>query len=257
MAIPAYVSSIGYGAFCWCSSLQEFSVSEVNENYTSVDGALYNKDISTMICCPGGKSGEFLVPETVTTIGAGAFERCESLTSIVIPAVTSIESSAFFGCKSLVSIDLGASVISIESHAFNDCRSLTSIVIPATVTSIGYCAFYECQSLITFICLNPEPPTLDKQVFGYCPVKTIYVPDEAVEAYKAANEWKNYNIVGIGTSGIEDAIFCGDVFGGNAFESATVYTLQGVRVKGVRTMDDVKSLTPGLYVVNGKKVFVK
>jgi hypothetical protein len=125
------------------------------------------------------------------------------------------------------------------------------------VSTIGIYAFFNCWKLKTVTSLNPEPPTLMYGVFESCPIETVYVPTEAVEAYQAADRWKELNIVGIGTSGIEDAIFGGDVFGGDAVESATVYTLQGVRVKGVRTMDDVKSLAPGLYIVNGKKVFVK
>jgi hypothetical protein len=205
--IPASVTSIGDRAFGACSSLQEISVSESNENYTSIDGVLYSKNVSTLICFPGGKSGEFIVPSSVTSIG----------------------NNAFYECKTLVSIELPASLTEICNRAFGFCKSLK------IVTS-----------------LNPVPPTLGSNVFYSCPVETVYVPTESIETYQVADGWKKFNIVGIGTSGIEDAIFRGD-----AVESATVYTLQGVRVKGVRTMDDVKSLASGLYIVNGKKVFVK
>jgi hypothetical protein len=131
------------------------------------------------------------------------------------------------------------------------------MVLPSSVTSIGDYVFCWCSRLRSLTSFNHEPPTLGTSVFSHCPIETVYVLTEAVEAYQAADGWKGFNIVGIGTSGIEDAVFGGDVFGGEAVESATVYTLQGVRVKGVSTMDDVKSLTPGLYIVNGKKVFVK
>jgi hypothetical protein len=152
----------------------------------------------------------------------------------------------------MTNIKLSASLKSIKYAAFAYCESLTSIELPASLTSISDCAFEWCISMKTITSFNVNPPALGSGVFQSCPVETVYVPDEAVDAYKVADGWKEFNIVGIDTSGVEDAIF-----GGEAVESATVYTLQGVRVKGVRTMDDVKSLTPGLYIVNGRKVFVK
>jgi hypothetical protein len=216
--------------------LQDIFVSEANENYTSFDGVLYNKYRSVLICYPAGKSDEFIVPSSVTAIGRYAFS----------------------GFSSLASIELPASLTEICRYAFGDCTSLESIELPASLTEIGDAAFYYCESLKSVTSLNTEPPTLGGEyVFDGCPIETVYVPNEAVEAYQAADGWKDFNIVGIGTSGIEDAIFGGDVFGSDVVENATVYTLQGVRVKGVRTMDDVKSLAPGLYIVNGKKVFVK
>jgi hypothetical protein len=233
--IPASVSLIGENAFANCSSLQEISVSNANENYTSVDGVLYDKNKSTLIHCSVGKSGAFTVPSSVTAICGYAFAYCTDLECIELPA----------------------SLTSIGEWAFYECTSLSSMVLPSSVTSIGDYVFCWCSRLRSLTSFNHEPPTLGTSVFSHCPIETVYVLTEAVEAYQAADGWKEFNIVGIDMSGIEDAIFGGDVFGGEAVESATVYTLQGVRVKGVSTMDDVKSLTPGLYIVNGKKVFVK
>jgi hypothetical protein len=275
------VASIGESVFTYCLDLYEITVADENEYYTSFEGVLYDKNVCTLICCPCGKSGVVIVPMSVTTIGDYAFYDCESLTSIELPAsVTEIGDYAFYACKSLTNVKLPASVTEIGQWAFYSCTSLTSIELPSSLTTIGVCAFSSCTSLTsielpasltsigdsafawcssvkTVTSLNTEPPTLMYGVFESCPIETVYVPIEAVEAYQEADGWKELNIVGIDTSGVEDAIFGGDAFGEDVIENTTVYTLQGVRVNGVRTMDDVKSLTPGLYIVNGKKVLVK
>jgi hypothetical protein len=263
--LPSTVTSIGVDAFLSDTSLQEISVSESNENYTSIDGVLYDKNVSTLIRCPGGKSDKLTVPSSVTSIGDRAFGACSSLQEISVSEsnenYTSIDGVLYSkNVSTLICFPGGksgefivpSSVTSIGNNAFYECKTLVSIELPASLTEICNRAFGFCKSLKIVTSLNPVPPTLGSNVFYSCPVETVYVPTESIETYQVADGWKKFNIVGIGTSGIEDAIFRGD-----AVESATVYTLQGVRVKGVSTMNDVKSLTPGLYIVNGKNVFVK
>lgn len=106
-----------------------------------------------------------VVPDTVTTIGQGAFENCKNLESIVLPkklqeiyreafqgcvklksivlpnTIKKIGISAFEGCHSLSSVTLGTGLREIGIWAFNDCPSLKSITIPANVTYIGAKAF--------------------------------------------------------------------------------------------------------------------
>jgi len=65
---------------------------------------LFNKDKTTLICCPAGKTGKYTIPGSVTSIGEGAFMGCRSLISVAIPnSVTSIGGEAFSGCSSLAS----------------------------------------------------------------------------------------------------------------------------------------------------------
>lgn len=94
--IPASVEQIGHLAFINCDSLTEITVSPDNPNYSSVDGMLYNKEKTRLICCPAGKTGEITIPDTVDCIEAGAFSRCRKLTQVIIPkSVTSINYGAF------------------------------------------------------------------------------------------------------------------------------------------------------------------
>ena len=90
---------------------------------------------------------------TVTKIGEGAFGRCKSLKSVMLPdSVTSIGDSAFGACKSLESITIPDSVVKIGDCAFYNCHNLKSITIPDSVTSIWDHAFDRCESL-TEICI--------------------------------------------------------------------------------------------------------
>ena len=146
--IPEGVASIGSSAFNGCSSLTSIEVDPANTTYSSEDGVVFNKDKTTLIICPGGRTGSYSIPDSVTSIGNYAFNGCSSLTSITIPeGVTSIGDSAFYFCNSLTSINIPEGVTSIGDDAFWDCNSLTSITIPEGVTSIGAGAFSYCNRL--------------------------------------------------------------------------------------------------------------
>jgi hypothetical protein len=88
------------------------------------------------------------IPNSVTSMGHGAFAGCSILTSITIPSsITNIGDSTFYDCSSLTSITIPNSVSRIGDSEFGNCSSLTSVAIPNSVTSIGSSAFAECSSL--------------------------------------------------------------------------------------------------------------
>ena len=75
------------------------------------------------------------VTYSVTSIGNGAFNGCDGLTSVEIPnSVTSIGYSAFYNCTGLTSVTIPNSVTSIGEYAFAECSSLTSVTIGNSVT---------------------------------------------------------------------------------------------------------------------------
>jgi PKD repeat protein len=150
LSIGSGVTDIGSSVFSGCSALTAINVDTDNSIYASLDGILYNKDITTLIQCPLGKTGSVTIPDSVTEIGTSAFQSCISITSVTIPdSVTTIGNSAFSGCSALTTVTIPDSVTSIGIYAFTSCTSLTSANIGIGVTSIGDFAFRQCSALTT------------------------------------------------------------------------------------------------------------
>ena len=169
-------------------------VADGNPNYSSIDGAVFNLSKDEIVLCPPGKS-EYVIPNSVTTIGGSAFSGCVNLTSVTIPnSVTTIGSMAFWGsgltsiiipnsvttienggdwggcfafCTNLISVTIGDSVITIGKGMFTSCTSLTSVNFGNSVTTIGGWAFSGCTSLASITIPNPVT-TIGNNAFEGC-----------------------------------------------------------------------------------------
>ena len=230
------VTSIGYAAFAWCSSLTSItipnSVTSIGEyafarctgltsitipnSVTSIGDCAFDDCTGlTSITIPNSVTniGEYAfyrctgltsitIPNSVTKIGIYTFAYCSSLTSITIPnSVTSIRSFAFAWCSGLTSITIPNSVTSIGEWAFDACSGLTSITIPNSVTSIGEHAFAGCSGLTSIESLAETPPTLGSDAFyNVLTSIPVYVPCGSVSAYQSAEGWNAFTNIQCGSN---------------------------------------------------------
>ncbi len=103
--IPSGVTMIGWGAFLGCSSLDEFTVDAANPEYATIDGVLYYNSLDSLVCCPGARSGSFVIPSGVIETESNAFAECAQLTGVTFPSgFTTVGDGTFADCENLVSI---------------------------------------------------------------------------------------------------------------------------------------------------------
>ena len=130
VTIPESVTLIGIGAFILCYNLEYITVDENNLYYSSDEyGVLFNKNKTELIQYPAGNSRTtYTIPDSVMTIGTGAFVYSQNLKSVTIAnGVTLIDDTAFATCISLESVTIPESVTSIGIGAFAECISITDV----------------------------------------------------------------------------------------------------------------------------------
>ena len=163
--VPVSVTEIVSPPYAFYSeSLKNIVVEDDNSVYSSIDGVLFDKQKSTLICYPKGKEGAYTIPNGVTTIEREAFYTADNLKEITFPeGLTTIKVGAFY---------------------YYSGKGFTTITLPASLTSIGDVAFH-CDILETVHMKGATPPTITGSPFIPSP-KAIYVPRIAVDTYKAA-----------------------------------------------------------------------
>lgn len=175
-------TSVGSYAFRSCSSLQSVG----NPKFTSIpDGAFSN--------C---SSLENIDLSKCTTVGSSAFSGCSKLQNVNISNCTYIGGSAFNGCSSITEVDLSACK-TLGNYAFWRSR-ISKVSLPETLKSMGYQCFDNVkeytfngtQPAVLYEQLSSESNNSHPAFYGASYI--IRVPESSVDAYKAADVWKNY-----------------------------------------------------------------
>ena len=220
ITIPSSITSIASSAFEGCTSLTSITVNSANEYFSSADGVLFNKDMTTLIRYPIGKTAtSFTIPNTVTSIGEYAFSGCTNLTSITIPdTVTHIGYNAFDNTgyyndsanwsKGVLYINnhfikaktsvvaeniLREGTVTIAGGAFEDCIGLTTLIIPNSVTSLGAFAFEDCTSLTSITIPKSVTNIGNGAFFGCSSLTAITIPENVTRI----GEMAFYNCTGL------------------------------------------------------------
>ena len=135
------------------------------------------------------------IPNSIDTIGKGAFFAFSGVESIDIPErVVNIGDYAFVGCSNLPHVKISRNVKKIGEGAFYECNGINSIILPQGLTYIGMAAFSECFSLKEVYCLAEDVPFCEYNVFEGTPIEnaTLYVPEASIEEYKASEIWSKF-----------------------------------------------------------------
>lgn len=141
--LGANVQRIGANAFLGCTGIEEITVDENNTQYDSRDNCnaiiLDSWVKAVFIACDNT-----VIPDSVDTIGNGAYMNCKKIQKIVIPD----------------------NIENIMSAAFDGCSELKELTIPKNVNSIGNLAAYGCDKLKSVTILSPDA-YINSMAFGY------------------------------------------------------------------------------------------
>ncbi len=151
LILPTSTTKIEPTSLSYCMRMNNYEISKDNKNYTSIDGAIYTKDTTTLIAYPGLRSDTAVINDRVTTIGSCAMAGCIYLKGVKFGTrINEIESFAFEYCSSLTSVFIPESVDDIGTKAFNMCKRLEYVHIPKTTNYIGDYAFNCCSNMKEF-----------------------------------------------------------------------------------------------------------
>lgn len=181
---PKYLDRVEGNAFEGCSSLTSFEINSRHPFLKSSGGVLFTRTKPyTLVLYPPGLTGDYIVPNGVSTIGKGAFYGSE-LSSVYLPqSVECIKESAFEKAKKLRTINFPNRLREIENYAFYNCDSLTSFVFPRSLERIGSYAFARCAGL-------PATVKLPDQITDIA--GTAFARNPQVQAYKISPDNPHY-----------------------------------------------------------------
>jgi hypothetical protein len=191
ISISKNVSDIGTCAFYDCKAL--FTVDAANTTYLSSEGVLFNVDQSILVQFPKGKTGNYILPSSVSSISPYAFANCSGLSSVTIPATTSsIEDYAFSGCSGLSgNFIIPSGLSNIGMYVFDDCSKISGFTVDPLNTTFSFSegALLDTISFILKRCVQSKSgaytvpsniTSIDNSAFSNCALLTSVTIPETV-----------------------------------------------------------------------------
>lgn len=213
--VPSTTTKIGeyhWGVLGKYYGLKQIDVHPNNNTYCSINGVLYDKNMTTIYRCPRNINiSEFIIPDSVSNIykyafkcaknikaltisdkvsdiGDYSFSDCDIKTLIIEEGTKKITNSMIVSRTTLETIKLPNSIDKIDNPTdsfsdgvFENCINLKEINITPNIKSIGNRAFYNCKSLVSLEIPN-EVTTIGELCFGNCiSINKIYIPDSVTK----------------------------------------------------------------------------
>lgn len=160
------------------NNIEYITVDEEKENFCSVDGVLFSKDMKKLICYPPMREGSsYTVPEGVEELGDFAFENCGTLTSLILPDSLKYIGDGSLRLTALEELTVPESCTSAYHSVIGDCEALRTITFLRDIAPVG----------------NDRPADLSNfEYAGFMPLFsacshaiTLYAPDSSLYSYKA------------------------------------------------------------------------
>lgn len=190
--VPASVTSLVPSS--GCSALKNIKVSSANANYRSQDGVLLNGDATQIVWFPLGKTGDYTLPSTITSIGNFAFKECH-ITKFNFPDNLKKIGQGAFMASWVEEVKLPASLQLIPTGTFQDCKRLKKVHLGAGTNRITDYAFDQCP--LTDIYVDATiPPTCEEHAFSFrsgtsfVTTCTLHVPAGLKAKYRNNSSWK-------------------------------------------------------------------
>lgn len=222
--IPKNVRDINDEAIVGGGALKSINVAAGNKWYRSIDGVLYNYDLTKLILCPAAKTSltipdmvteigrafessrieNLIIPDSVKILNDSAFEVSELKTIVLSKSLTEIASHTFYNCSNLSLAKLQQGIKRISWAAFQSCINLENITIPGSVTDIEEGAFRGCDKLMIY-------GITGSAAYNYA--KMHRIPFVSVNSYIDTIQKGKYGVVVVDEKGqpVADAeVICGN-----------------------------------------------
>lgn len=246
ITIPKTVERIGNNVFPGCFALTDVTIAD-RETELKLGSNVKSPMFSS---CPlkSVYIGGNITYGTTANDGYSPFYRNTSLETVrITDKETEISENEFYGCTSLKSVSMGDGIDTIGKYAFSGCSALESFSFGTGLKSIGDEAFSDCTGMKKLVSKTAVPPVCGPQALDdinkwEC---TLYVPQESLDAYKSAAQWKEFFFLETGIKNVPNT-------SSSATESAR-YSTDGTRLASPQKGINIIRMSDGTV----KKVLVK
>lgn len=241
VTIPDGVTIIKYSAFQNCSELTEVTF---GNSITTIENTAFYYCLSLK---------QVTIPKNVTKIGGNVFGFCTALTQVNVDAANTVYSSEngvlfnknkttllrYPAAKPGTTYTVPKSVTCIGENAFGQCTALKELTLSENVSKIESYAFEDFAAITKMTVLATVPPTAETSAFKYFNLDTpVYVPASSLDAYKAANVWKEFTNL--------------QAISGTAIDIPSMP--ESINIQG-GTLHNPQGLTVNIYDLTGRLVY--